>query len=43
MQLTSPPLYGEVQRMAKARDWSLAEVIRRGTEAVVRSYSVIKS
>jgi hypothetical protein len=37
------PLYREVQRVAKAQDWSLAEVIRRGAEAVVRSYPAIKS
>jgi hypothetical protein len=37
------PLYREVQRVAKAQDWSLAEVIRRGAEAVVRAYPVIKS
>ena len=29
--------------MAKAQDWSLAEVIRRGAEAVVRSYPAIKA
>ena len=32
------PLYREVQRVAKSQDWSLAEVIRRGVEAVVRAY-----
>jgi hypothetical protein len=32
------PLYREVRRIAEAQDWSIAEVIRRGTEAVVRSY-----
>lgn len=36
------PLYREVQRVAKAQDWSLAEVIRRGAEAVVRAYPAIK-
>ena len=36
------PLYREVQRIAKAQDWSLAEVIRRGTEAIVRAYPAIK-
>jgi hypothetical protein len=37
------PLYREVQRVAKAQDWSLAEVIRRGAEAVVRAYPAIKN
>jgi len=37
------PLYREVKRVAKAQDWSLAEVIRRGAEAVVRAYPAIKS
>lgn len=32
------PLYREVRRIAQAQDWSIAEVIRRGAEAVVRSY-----
>ena len=36
------PLYREVQRVAKAQDWSLAEVIRRGAESVVRAYPAIK-
>ena len=36
------PLYREVQRVAKSQDWSLAEVIRRGAEAVVRAYPAIK-
>jgi len=32
------PLYREIKRIARDQDWSLAEVIRRGAEAVVRSY-----
>ena len=37
------PLYREVQRVAKSQDWSLAEAIRRGAEAVVRAYPPTKS
>lgn len=37
------PLYREVQRVAKSQDWSLAEAIRRGAEAVVKAYPPIKS
>lgn len=37
------PLYREVQRVAKAQDWSMAEVIRRGAEAIVRAYPAIKT
>ena len=37
------PLYREVQRIAAAQDWSLAEVIRRGTEAIVRAYPAMKT
>lgn len=36
------PLYQEVRRVAEAQDWSVAEVIRRGAEAVVRAYPGIK-
>jgi hypothetical protein len=36
------PLYREVQRIAKAQDWSIAEVMRRGAEAVVRAYPQTK-
>jgi hypothetical protein len=32
------PLYRDVQRVARQQDWSIAEVIRRGAEAVVRAY-----
>jgi hypothetical protein len=32
------PLYREVQRIAREHDWSLAEVLRRGAEAVTRAY-----
>jgi hypothetical protein len=36
------PLYQEVRRIAQAQDWSIAEVMRRGAEAVVRSYPADK-
>jgi len=36
------PLYREVKRVARDQDWSIAEVIRRGAEAVVRSYPATK-
>lgn len=36
------PLYREIKRIARDQDWSLAEVIRRGAEAVVRSYPASK-
>lgn len=32
------PLYREIKRIAREHDWSVAEVIRRGVEAVVRTY-----
>lgn len=32
------PLYREVQRVAREREWSIAEVMRRGAEAVTRAY-----
>ncbi len=32
------PLYRDVQRVARQQNWSIAEVIRRGAEAVVRNY-----
>jgi len=32
------PLYREIKRIAKQQDWSIAEVIRRGAENVVRHY-----
>jgi hypothetical protein len=32
------PLYREMQRIAREHDWSLAEVLRRGAEAVARAY-----
>lgn len=32
------PLYQEVKRIAAANDWSIAEVVRRGVEAVARTY-----
>jgi hypothetical protein len=37
------PLYREVQRIAREQDWSIAEVIRRGAEAVTRAYPPSKS
>lgn len=36
------PLYREVQRVALEQDWSIAEVIRRGAEAVARTYPPLK-
>lgn len=36
------PLYREVQRVAREQDWSMAEVLRRGAEAVARTYPPIK-
>jgi hypothetical protein len=32
------PLYREIKRIAQQQDWSIAEVIRRGAESVVRHY-----
>lgn len=32
------PLYRELKRIAGEQDWSLAEVLRRGAEYVVRCY-----
>lgn len=37
------PLYREVKRIAQEQDWSIAEVIRRGAEAVTRSYPPMKT
>ncbi len=37
------PLYREAKRVASQNDWSLAEVVRRGVEAVVRVYPGMKS
>ena len=37
------PLYREVQRIAREQDWSMAEVIRRGAEAVARAYPSSKT
>ncbi|MEN9632059.1 MAG: hypothetical protein RL077_463 [Verrucomicrobiota bacterium] len=36
------PLYREVQRVAQEQEWSIAEVIRRGAEAVARAYPASK-
>lgn len=35
-------LYKEVQRVARDQEWSIAEVIRRGAESVIRSYPSLK-
>jgi len=35
-------LYKEVQRVAATQEWSIAEVIRRGAESVVRAYPADK-
>ena len=37
------PLYRDVQRVAREQDWSIAEVIRRGAEAITRAYPQFKS
>lgn len=36
------PLYRKVQRVAREKNWSIAEVVRRGAEAVARSYPPLK-
>ena len=36
-------LHLEVRRVARQQEWSVAEVIRRGAEAVVRAYPAVKS
>jgi hypothetical protein len=36
------PLYREVKRVAKLRDWSVSEVIRRAVEQLVAQYPSIK-
>lgn len=36
-------LHDEVRRVALQQEWSVAEVIRRGAEAVVRAYPATKS
>ena len=36
------PLYREIKRIACAQEWSIAEVIRRGAEAMVRNYPADK-
>ncbi len=35
-------LYREVQRVARDQEWSIAEVIRRGAESVIRAYPALK-
>lgn len=35
------PLYREVQRVAREHEWSIAEVLRRGAEAVTRAYPAV--
>jgi len=37
------PLYREVKRVAAEQDWSIAEVMRRGAEAVARAYPPFKN
>ena len=37
------PLYRDVQRVAREQDWSIAEVLRRGAEAIIRAYPQCKS
>ena len=32
------PLYREIKRLAQEQDWSIAEVLRRGAEAILRAY-----
>ncbi len=32
------PLYAEIKRIAREQDWSIAEVLRRGAEAILRVY-----
>jgi len=36
-------LHDEVRRVAEQQEWSIAEVIRRGAEAVVRAYPPTKA
>jgi hypothetical protein len=36
-------LYREVQRVARDQEWSIAEVIRRGAESVIRAYPSLKN
>jgi len=35
-------LYRDVQRVARDQEWSIAEVIRRGAESVIRAYPALK-
>ena len=37
------PLYREIQRVAILEEWSIAEVLRRGAEQIVRAYPPIKN
>ena len=36
-------LYQEIRRVAKSQEWSMAEVVRRGAEMLVRSYPSFKA
>jgi hypothetical protein len=36
-------LYQEIRRVAKSQEWSIAEVVRRGAEMLVRSYPSFKA
>lgn len=36
-------LYQEIRRVAKSQEWSIAEVVRRGAEMLVRAYPSFKA
>ena len=36
-------LYQEIRRVAKSQEWSIAEVVRRGAEMLVKSYPNFKA
>lgn len=35
------PLFRQIKQIAEARDWSVAELVRRGIEAYVQTFPVI--
>lgn len=35
-------LYAEIKRIAKEQEWSVAEVLRRGAESILRAYPAHK-
>ena len=35
------PLFRQVKQIAEARDWSVAELVRRGIEAYVQTFPVV--